>query len=173
MKIFSGDNRAGDCARRGYGFEDVARRAFEAQGYETRPPANDKEAIQGHVDFWAKGKDGQWHSVDAKALKKKSRSDASAQSEWTFLEWRNNAGYEGWLLKGAEFMCFELDHEVLVIKREKLRAWAEGVTDLNKRAPSARLAEYCTYSRPGRSDLISMARLGDLPIALFKTFPKS
>lgn len=174
MMVHQGDAN-GECARRGYGFEAVAEKAFNAQGYETKPPANERESIYGHVDFWAKDKHGQWKSVDAKARKKLSRSDNTAQYEWTFIELRNNYGNPGWIAKGADFMCFELEHEVLVVKRERLQEWVNTRVNMGKKVHSSRDAKYCVYTREGRKDLITLIRLDDLRAAqdmILKVWPK-
>ena len=170
MKTFTGD-RDGECARRGYGFEAVARRTFESQGYETKD-ATKHEGIVGHVDFWAKDKHGQWRSIDAKAMKKLSRYDDAPQDEWTFVEWKNNAGYDGWLKKGAEFMAFERAGAVMVVRRSRLHDWAETVVDFSQPCHRSSDAKYKTYSRAGRSDLTSLIKLDDVPVVLIRLWAK-
>lgn len=175
MMIHQGD-RDGECALRGYGFEDVAVRCFEAQGYRTKPPANKQESIYGHVDFWALDKHGNWRSVDAKARKKLSRHDEQAQYEWTFVELKNNYGNPGWIAKGADFMCFELEDSVLVIKRSRLHEWVMERVDMSRRVSYSKDAKYCLYSREGRSDLLTLIKLSDVMEAeglVHKVWPKT
>lgn len=171
MMIFQGD-KDGECARRGFGFEAVARGVFEKRGYETKAPTQD-EAIKGHVDFWVKDKHGEWRSVDAKAMKKLSRHDEQAQDEWTFIEWANNAGMPGWLVKGAEFMAFEREEHVFLVKRAKLHDWAESKVDFMSLCARSSDAKYKVYSRAGRQDLTSLIRLDDFPERLRLMWPKN
>jgi hypothetical protein len=159
-----------ECNIRGLKFEPVARALFESYGYETRP-ALKHEGIYQHIDFWAKGKDGEWHGVDAKAMKRLNRSDADTQAEWTFIEWKNQYGLDGWLVKGAEIMCFEVEGGALVCQREKLLEWARWVVDMDKAVTSSRDCKYCVYTRKDRMDLMSLVRFSDMPKGLMKFFP--
>jgi hypothetical protein len=171
MKVFSGD-RDGECARRGFGFEAVARGVFESRGYATKAPT-EEEAIKGHVDFWVKDKNNEWRSVDAKAMKKMSRSDNGTQDEWTFVEWLNNAGMPGWLARGAEFMAFEREEHVFLVKRSRLHDWAKERVDFNALCMRSSEAKYKVYSRFGREDLTSLIRLDDLPAKYRLMWPKT
>ena len=170
MKVFSGDS-SGECAQRGFGFEKVAREIFESKGYETKTPS-EEEGIFGHVDFWVKDKNQVWRSVDAKALKRLSRHDDSTQDEWTFVEWKNNAGYDGWLVQGAEFMAFEREDHILLVKRSRLMEWAKSVVDFSLICTRSSEAKYKTYSRAGREDLLSLIKLDDIPQRLTLTWRK-
>ena len=163
-------DRNAECNIRGLKFEPVARALFESYGYETKPALR-YEGIYQHIDFWAKGKDGEWHGVDAKAMKRLNRSDADTQAEWTFIEWKNQYGLDGWLVKGAEIMCFEVEGGALVCQREKLLEWAREVVDMDKAVTSSRDCKYCVYTRKDRMDLMSLVRFSDMPKGLMKFFP--
>jgi len=170
MLIFKGD-RGGECARRGYGFERVAMIGMKAIGYEVKPPT-DYEARARHVDFWVRRDGAPWSSVDAKAMKKLRRSDARAQDEWTFIEWMNNQGRDGWLVNGAELMVFERERVLMLIKREELLRWASSKVDFNRHVTRSGEAKYAMYSREGRSDLMSLIRLDEVPLHLYEVSPK-
>ena len=170
MLIFEGD-KDGECARRGFGFERVAMIGLRAIGYEVKLPTQ-YEARARHVDFWMRRGGAPWLSVDAKAMKKLRRYDQSVQDEWTFIEWMNNQGRDGWLVSGAELMVFERERVLMLIRREELLRWASSKVDFNKHVTRSSEAKYAMYSRQGRADLMSLIRLDEIPLHLYEVSPK-
>lgn len=159
-----------DCLTRGDAFELEARRILDREGYETQKATIEDDIYNG-TDFWAVGKDGKAYGFDAKAMKRKNRSD-EIQDEWTFVEWYNVRGYPGWLTHGCDILVFERKVDILLVRRECLLDFCNRKTNFDKRVTSAGLAEYCLYSRSGRKDVISMFKFEDLDVA-HKVYMKS
>lgn len=151
-----------DCLTRGSAFEQEARRILEREGYETQKSTMEDDIYNG-VDFWAVGNDGRAYGFDAKAMKRKRRG-SEIQDEWAFVEWRNVYGYPGWLAHGCDILVFERASDIVLVRRNCLLDFCKRMTNFDRYAPSANLAEYCLYSRPGRKDAISMFRFKDLDV---------
>jgi hypothetical protein len=105
-------------------------------------------------------------------MKRINRSDPSVQDDTTYVEWLNTAGYDGWMVKGADVIIFERKDSILIISREDLLSFCEEKINKDLRVDSARECLYKVYSRQGRSDLISMIRLDDLPKDKIKIYLK-
>lgn len=156
-------DKGGKCWSRGRAFEEEAKRILAANGLSIRDSTPEQDYLL-HADFYAFSKKwGRWVSVDAKAMKRRSRNGEPPQDTYAYIEWLNTAGFDGWTVKGADVILFERNNDMLCIAREDLLAFCEARVDKEKRVTSARDCLYCTYSRDGRGDLISMIRLDDLP----------
>lgn len=161
----------GLCWSRGQAFEAELKKAFVKRGYRVRP-STQEEDYKLHADFWAYSEAwGRWVSVDAKAMKRIQRN-GELQDEFTYVEWKNNAGYAGWLQCGADVLCFERSNDILVVTRVNLHTWCEEVINREKKAVYPADSLYCSYSRQGRSDEISLIRLSDIPNDKVKIWSK-
>lgn len=155
-------DRDGDCYAYGKKVEERLISVFNAKGYETRASTLNEDKYQ-HADFFFKGKNGKWYSVDVKGMKRKNRSDSERQDVWTFVEFQNTAGYPGWTVKGAYLIAFERERDFVLIRRTDLKRFCDERVDRSTRASSAGDAKYICYSRSNRKDLISMIKIDDLP----------
>ena len=161
----------GACWRRGQTFEATAVSILNKNGVPTRPSTPHLDYTQ-HTDFFAYSfKWGRWLSVDAKAMKRVSRSDPYVQDRTAYVEFLNTAGGLGWLCEGADVIVFERHSTILLISRQVLLNFCqERVEEIT--VDSARDCLYKYYSRKGRNDLISMINLDDLPKDKTKTYIK-
>ena len=162
----------GACWEQGQTFEKIAMRSLQQAGVDTRDSTPDQDYYE-HTDFFAYSKrGGRWISVDAKAMKRVSRRDSSPQDELAYVEWKNTAGFDGWMRKGADVILFERESDMITIARKDLLAFCEERVDQTKVVDRARDSLYCLYSRRGRSDVISMIKLVDLPQDKIKVWGK-
>ena len=122
------------------------------------------EDIEDHIDFW-------WNSpkkgripMDAKGIKKNSRSDKTFDDTIQWLELQNVNGRPGWLYGKAEYIAFRTLFRIIFVKREKLLSFAleaikgkEVVCDTPKEF-------YIPYKRKkwGRDDLSLKVPTSDL-----------
>jgi len=159
----------GLCWQRGRAFEDNLKALFIKKGYKVRP-STQEEDYKLHADFWAYSDTwSRWLSVDAKAMKRIQRN-GELQDEFTYVEWKNTAGYAGWLLCGADVVAFERRDEVVLAVRHRLKDWCSEQVDRTKKVDSPHQSLYCSYSRKGREDEISMIRISDVPCAFKKVW---
>lgn len=121
------------------------------------------------IDRYVIDENGILKSVDVKIMKRTSRSDASAQDKWIWVEFNNVNGNDGWLYGEADYIAFERKNNFTLVNRKELVKIAEELVDLEARVSSSKLARYKAYRRYGRSDLIAMMEL-DKIISMAKDF---
>lgn len=172
MKRVSHYDKDGECYAYGKKAEVILKSIFETKGYETRDSTEHEDKYL-HSDFFFKGKNDKWYTVDVKGMKKLNRQDANRQDVWTFVELLNTAGYPGWTIKGAYMIAFERENDFVLIRRADLKTFCDERVDQKTRASSAGDAKYICYSRPRRKDLISMIKISDLPEDQIRIWPKS
>lgn len=150
------------CYKRGKAFEYVLQDLFKNHGYGLKPSTKEQD-IKDHADFYAYSKSWQkWLSVDAKAMKRINRS-GNLQDKFAYVEWKNVLGDDGWLVKGADVIAFERQHNVILISRQALLRFCLERINMRLAVDEASESLYCVYSRQNRDDLISMICLDDLP----------
>ena len=165
-------DKGGECWSRGQDFETQAKILLTENGVSIRDSTPEQDYYE-HTDFYAfSEKWGRWVSVDAKAMKRVTRKGGAPQDTFAYIEWLNTAGCDGWTVKGADVILFERQLDMICISREDLLSFCEERVDKTKKVTSARDCLYCTYSRDGRKDLISMIRLDDLPKDKIKVWSK-
>ena len=67
---------------------------------------------------------------------------------------------------GADVVAFERKRSVVLAVRHRLKDWCSETVDRSKKVDYPAQSLYCSYSRNGREDEISMIRISDIPIAL-------
>ncbi len=100
-------------------------------------------------------------AIDVKAMKRVSRG-SEIQSEFIWVEFKNNIGHDGWLYGEQDWVAFESSDRYVLVKRSDLAALSEKLCDLNNKVESAQDSLYKSYTRKGRQDVISMIRFSDL-----------
>ena len=100
-------------------------------------------------------------SIDIKAMKAVERS-RGVQSEFIWIEFKNNCGDAGWLYGEQDFLAFEGAEDYLLVRRGDLQELAEDLCNLDDKVESPKEALYKSYSRKNRRDVISMIRRDDL-----------
>lgn len=100
-------------------------------------------------------------TIDVKAMKRISRG-SPIQSEFIWIEFKNNNGLDGWIHGKQDWIAFEAPDRYVVVNRERLMNFALVVCDLENKVSQAKDALYKAYTREGRKDLISMIRFDDL-----------
>lgn len=108
-------------------------------------------------------KAGKQHRVEVKSMKRVDSMDPYEQSEWIWIELHGvRENDEGWLYGGkADLIAFEQSDHFIVVRRPALKNLVERLV-INKEVTRSSQAEYAIYSRPGRSDKITMIRARDL-----------
>lgn len=118
-----------------------------------------------HIDFLIKTESGKEFSVEVKARKRKRRSDKNFNDDLIFIEFKNVAGYDGWLYGAADIIAFEREEGFILVNREDLKNKCLELCDLSKKATQPTL--YQSYTRLERKDVVSMIKFED--IASLKT----
>jgi len=112
-------------------------------------------------------------SIDVKAKKKISRSNSKYQSDFIWLEFKNVQGKHGWLWCGADIIAFERDNDFVLFRRPELLEWAMKRCKTTKLVENSRDALYKGYTRKGRKDLISIAKMKDMMEIYHRVWKKS
>ena len=121
-----------------------------------------KENKEDHIDFWwdspKKGRIG----IDVKGIRKNDEGKLDDTIFW--IEYRNNPGLPGWIYGKEEYIAIERFTEIVYIKREALRKFAE--EKLPKMEPvTTRPKEfYIPYTRKfwGHNDLTMKVPMSDI-----------
>ena len=119
------------------------------------------ENMQKHIDKYVT-ENGETWSVDIKARKKTSRSNSQAQDDWIWIEFQNVRGNAGWLYGEADRIAFETQDDFIVVDRSSLIDYVEDVVDMGKSVKYSSQAQYKTYRRAGRNDLLTMVELSEI-----------
>lgn len=124
--------------------------------------ASKEENIYDHIDLWLE-RDGKTYSVDVKAAKRISRADDKLDYTKIWVEVQSvRADNRGWLFDGkADFIAFEQLSCFLVIKRERLIDIVKEKTE-KVFVSSAKDALHKLYTRPGRTDCLTILEVNDI-----------
>ena len=161
-----------NCSSVGEKTEQLFKNLAESKGYTVKN-ASKEENIFKHVDFFLaklkKGEGVKSTSVDVKARKKNKRSDEFFDDDWTWLEFVNVNGQDGWLKGKAEFISFERAEDFVIVPREPLLNWAKEQIKIKNKgvsikamAKNAADAKYKYYTRSGRQDLLTQVHVNDV-----------
>lgn len=158
-----------DCWDRGFAFEDRVIHTFRGMGYSANK-SSEAEDMRQHIDLWAEGVDGKWHSFDAKAMRSLSRG-GPLQDLWVAIEWRGVGGGPGSIYGSQEFFVFERAHGLTIVPRAALLEFGLARVDRTAFVHRSDYALYKLYTRKGRKDLISWVSLDDMPPSMKKDIP--
>lgn len=122
--------------------------------------ANQQEEFD-HIDY-VMVKNNQKITVDVKARKRISRSDAEQNDFLVWVEWKNVQGKNGWLHGKADLIAFEQEHDYLIVSRNQLAILCEKLVDFKTIAESPHAALNKIYQRNGRKDKLSLIRISDI-----------
>ena len=153
-------DKTGECLQTGLGAEQLFDQIAESKSLEIKN-AKRRENMQKHIDKYVTDDVGTW-SVDIKARKKTSRSNSQAQDDWIWIEFQNVRGNAGWLYGEADRIAFETQDDFIVVDRSSLIDYVEDVVDMGKSVKYSSHAQYKTYRRAGRNDLLTMVELSEI-----------
>ena len=153
-------DKTGECLQTGLGAEQLFDQIAESKSLEIKN-AKRRDNIQKHIDKYVTDDAGTW-SVDIKARKKTRRSDNNAQDDWIWIEFQNVRGNAGWLYGEADRIAFETQDDFIVVDRSSLIDYVEDVVDMGKSVKYSSQAQYKTYRRAGRNDLLTMVELSEI-----------
>lgn len=138
---------------------DEGQKNFQAvaqgRGLITIPATRTQDMLE-HWDFIFY-RNGVPYKVDVKARKKMSRSDRDPQDKYIWIELHGvGPRNRGWLYGGsADLIAFERAFDFVLVRRlDLIKMVEELVTRERVETPSE--AVYKIYSRPNRSDLITL-----------------
>ena len=153
-------DKTGECLQTGLGAEQLFDQIAESKSLEVKN-AKRRENMQKHIDKYVT-ENGETWSVDIKARKKTSRSNSQAQDDWIWIEFQNVRGNAGWLYGEADRIAFETQDDFIVVDRSSLIDYVEDVVDMGKSVKYSSQAQYKTYRRAGRNDLLTMVELSEI-----------
>lgn len=141
--------------------EDIFARIATDRGWEIKP-ASACENIDDHFDYRIK-KDHEVYKVEVKGKKRIHRADAHTQEELIWIELHGVRIHDaGWLFGKANLIAFQMNASFRIVKRLDLVALVCKLIDYERKVASPKDALYKTYSRAGRSDILTMIRCEDL-----------
>ena len=153
-------DKTGECIQTGLGAEQLFDQIAESKSLEIKN-AKRRENMQKHIDKYVTENGKTW-SVDIKARKKTSRSNSQAQDDWIWIEFQNVRGNAGWLYGDADRIAFETQDDFIIVDRNSLIDYVENVVDMGKSVKFSSQAQYKTYRRAGRNDLLTMVELSEI-----------
>ena len=153
-------DKTGECLQTGLGAEQLFDQIAESKSLEIKN-AKRRENMQKHIDKYVT-ENGETWSVDIKARKKTSRSNSQAQDDWIWIEFQNVRGNAGWLYGEADRIAFETQDDFIIVDRSSLIDYVEDVVDMGKSVKYSSQAQYKTYRRAGRNDLLTMVELSEI-----------
>ena len=153
-------DKTGECLQTGLGAEQLFDQIAESKSLEIKN-AKRRENMQKHIDKYVTDDVGTW-SVDIKARKKTSRSNSQAQDDWIWIEFQNVRGDVGWLYGEADRIAFETQDNFIIVDRSSLIDYVENAVDMGKSVKYSSQAQYRTYRRAGRNDLLTMVELSEI-----------
>jgi hypothetical protein len=126
--------------------------------------SSSKEDIEDHIDFWWDSPKKGRIPMDAKGIKKNSRSDKSFDDTIHWLELQNVNGKPGWLYGKAEYIAFRTFERIIFVKREKLLSFALEMISGKDVVYDTPKEFYVPYKRKkwGRDDLSIKVPTSDL-----------
>jgi len=143
-------------------FTDVAKK----KGYEVIR-ANKDANVYKHVDLYLT-QNHNVTSVDVKARKKLSRRDDKYNDDFTWIEFKNVRGNDGWLYGKADKIVFEREKDFVLVNRDMLQRFCEQkVSEVF--VSTSKEALYKKYQRPNREDVITLIKLDDVLHELYTT----
>ena len=153
-------DKTGECLQTGLGAEQLFDQIAESKSLEIKN-AKRRENMQKHIDKYVT-ENGETWSVDIKARKKTSRGNSQAQDDWIWIEFQNVRGNAGWLYGEADRIAFETQDNFIIVDRSSLIDYVENVVDMGKSVKYSSQAQYKTYRRAGRNDLLTMVELSEI-----------
>jgi hypothetical protein len=158
MYIHKYDRRS--CAEIGSKSERVFAALAGGRGYTIRASSNEENRIK-RVDFYLE-KDKEIKGFDVKARKKICAADKKYADHWTWVEFKNADGYDGWMYGEANYIAFEKENHFLVVCTKSLRELAESLIDRSKEyVKSCGEAKYRIYQRRGQEE-IALIKTSDI-----------
>lgn len=126
--------------------------------------SSSKEDIEDHIDFWWDSPKKGRIPMDAKGIKKNSRTDKSFDDSIHWLELQNVNGKPGWLYGKAEYIAFRTNTRIIFVKREKLLSFTLEVIKGKDVVYDNPKEFYVPYKRKkwGRDDLSIKVPTSDL-----------
>jgi hypothetical protein len=153
-------DKTGECIQTGLGAEQLFDQIADSKSLEIKN-AKRRENIHKHIDKYVTDETGTW-SVDIKARKKTSRRNSQAQDDWIWIEFQNVRGNTGWLYGDADRIAFEAQDNFTIVEKDSLIKYVENVVDMGKSVKYSSQAQYRTYRRAGRNDLLTMVELSEI-----------
>lgn len=136
-------------------------RVAERSGWQFLRKARRLEDMHQHWDALLLDEFNEEVKVDIKAHKHTKRNGPLLEG-WFWIEWANVRGNDGWLCGLSDYIAFEYFDSWFIYDTPNLRARCEELVDFDKKATSAKDAEYKIYTRRDRKDQTSKIRISDL-----------
>jgi len=150
-----------DCLEVGQKAEDIFAKIAAERGWEVKS-ATAAENIDDHFDYRIK-QNKEIYKVEVKGIKRIGRADANPQEELVWIELHGvRIRDAGWLFGKADLIAFQMNASFRIVKRLELVALVCKLIDYKSKVNSPKDALYKTYSRAGRSDILTMLRYDDL-----------
>ena len=128
----------------------------------TVEPAAEESNIDEHFDY-IMTKDDKSFRVEVKSRKRMERSDADVQDGYVWVEIHGvRKDDQGWLYGNADLIAFEMRDSFRIVRRADLAKLIGKLVDFNALVDTPKDVLYKLYSRPGRSDLLTMIKSDDL-----------
>jgi hypothetical protein len=155
-----------DCLELGQKAEIIFVKMAAERGWEIKS-VSATENIDDHFDYRIK-KGHETYKVEVKGKKRIDRADANPQQDLVWIELHGVRIHDaGWLFGKADLIAFQRNTSFRIVKRLDLVALVCKLIDYKSKVESPQDALYKTYSRSGRSDILTMLRYEDLKEVLW------
>mgnify|MGYP000852052085 CR=1 FL=1 len=137
-------------------FIDLAKK----RGYVVhRPSFNEKN---NNIDLILEGQvNGKPKKVTVDIKKRNSKN----ANQWTWIEYENSKGGQGWIYGSAQFIVFETPKNFIFVNRKKLFNWLSSSQMVRWDLPyvaSPWLAKYRLFRRNGSLETITQIKIDDI-----------
>jgi len=130
------------------------------RGYKIKPSTNQENKVK-RVDFYLE-KNSQIKGFDVKSRKKICYYDEDYNDDWTWVEFKNADGFDGWMYGEADYIAFEKLKYFIVVDRISLKNLAEKIIDRDKEfVKDCHNAKYRIYQRRDQEQ-ISLIKNSDI-----------
>jgi hypothetical protein len=148
----------GESFQRGSDAEELFKSLILKKGWECE---NASLALERkHVDFIVADLNKSVKKIEVKARKKVNRSDSGVDDSIIYVEFKNVAGYAGWIYGESDIIAFEQTDHFLLVNRLALVDLCKKLVQFDQKVTRPTL--YKVYTRYGRADVVSMIKVTDI-----------
>jgi hypothetical protein len=151
-------DKDGESFKRGSEAEKLFKSLILKKGWECEEAS--KALEQKHVDFIVTDPSKDPRKIEVKARKKVNRSDSGVDDNIIYVEFKNVAGYAGWIYGESDIIAFEQSDHFLLVNRLALLDLCKKLVKFDQKVDRPTL--YKVYTRFGRADVVSMIKVVDI-----------
>lgn len=151
----------GVCFSQGQKAEDIFASVAKQKGFNVSP-ANKREELSEHFDFWVVSPQGKKLKVEVKSQRAfPVVNNGKLVRDFVLVEFQGVTGHKGWLYGKSDLIAFEYGDGFYLVPRSTVVQVAEKLCNGNFVDRKEHML-YNRYNRKGREDEVSAILLNDL-----------